>query len=276
MPEKKIHIGKISYINASPVYYGLEKELLPSWLKMVPDVPAVLNKKIMTGDLKISPISAAFYAMNHQDLMILPDLSISCYGEVMSVLLASNYPLNDLSGKRVLLSQESATATAFLKMIFISREIVPMYETGSVGDMDYCAESADAVLVIGDVALTNPWYETYQYCFDLGQLWYEMTTLPFVFALWVVRKDFAMQLPEKVREIHRLLLNSKEQGHQNMDEIIRSGSQRLDLSYGIIKAYFELLHCDLDARKIKAMAQFFDSLFKQGVLSEKPGINFFK
>lgn len=275
MLEKKIHIGKISYINASPVYYGLEKGLLPSWLKMVPDVPAVLNKKIMTGELKISPISAAFYAMNHKDLMILPDLSISCDGRVMSVLLASNYPLDDLSGKRVLFSQESASAAAFLKMIFISREIVPMYEIGAVGDMDYCTESADAVLVIGDVALTNPWYETYQYCFDLGQLWYEMTALPFVFALWAVRKDFAMQSPEKVREIHRLLLNSKEQGYQNMDEIIRSGSQRLDLGYGIIKAYFELLHCDLDAGKIKAMARFFDSLFKQGVLSEKPGINFF-
>ena len=99
MNDKKVTMGKISYINASPVFYGLDHGLLPPWLKMESDVPSVLNRKIITGQIKISPISAAFYAMNHKELLLLPDLSISCHGRVLSVILASHYPIDDLEGK---------------------------------------------------------------------------------------------------------------------------------------------------------------------------------
>ena len=69
MNDKKIYMGKISYINASPVFYGLDHGLLPAWLKMVADVPSALNRKIITGQIKVSPISAAFYAMNHREML---------------------------------------------------------------------------------------------------------------------------------------------------------------------------------------------------------------
>ncbi len=118
MKNIKIDMGKISYINASPVFYGLDHGLLPNWLNMVSDVPSVLNKKILAGNIEISPISAAFYAMNYKDLLLLPDLSISCHGPVMSVVLASNYPIDNLTGKQIMFSQESASAASFLKMIF--------------------------------------------------------------------------------------------------------------------------------------------------------------
>lgn len=275
MNTENVNMGKISYINASPVFYGLDHGLLPDWLKMVSDVPSALNRQIITGEIKVSPISAAAYAMNHEELLLLPDLSISCHGRVLSVLLASNYPIDELEGKKVVFTRESASAASFMKMIFNQRNISPVFEVGDVNNLKTVSGSADAVLVIGDFALKLPWDQNFEYVVDLGQLWYEMTQLPFVFAVWVVRRSFANKNPLIVTKIHELLLASKKMGYQNLDEVINAGKNKLDIERSIIKEYFGLLYCDLDEKKIKAMGLFFDSLFDQKILKEKIEVEFF-
>jgi len=272
----RISLGKISYINASPVYYGLDNGLLPDWLTMVPDVPSALNHQIITDQIEISPISAAFYAMNHEKLLLLPDLSISCHGNVLSVLCASNYELDDLDQKTVMFSQESASAASFLKMIFSQRQVYPDFKVGPVGDINQIPSGVDAVMVIGDTALTQPWQERYVHCFDLGGIWYEMTGLPFVFAVWVVRESFAKKYPEQVGQVLDLLHASKKQGYAHIDDVILAGTQKLKLSHSLIKRYFDLLICDLDPLKIKAMKIFFESLYEQDILDTPAKIRFFK
>ncbi len=273
--KSNIKMGKISYINASPVYYGLDNGLLPKWLALVPDVPAALNRQISQGDIEISPISAVFYAQNHEDLLILPDLSISCNGDVLSVICVGNYSLDDLSGKQVMFSNESATSASLLKMIFAQRKIFPKFRVGSVNDINQVPKEMDAVMVIGDAALAQPWDRRFKYRFDLGRVWHEMTGLPFVFALWVVRKNFARRHPDRVTAAHELLLASRTMGYENIENVIRAGQEKLGLSHSLIKTYYDLLVCDLDPLKVKAMGLFFDSLHDQGILSQKADINFF-
>lgn len=275
MNSEKTVMGKISYINASPVYYGLDNGLLPDWLEMDADVPSALNRKIIEGQIIISPISAAFYAMNHRELLLLPDLSISCHGRVMSVILASRYSIDELSGKTVRLSRESASAASFLKMIFYQRNVTPFFQTGDVSHIESVLQEVDAALIIGDTALTLPWREKFKYCIDLGQFWYEMTGLPFVFAVWVVRRSFAESNPLLVKKIHALLMASKESGYQNLDKIINISKEKLKIEQKLVKEYFDLLFCDLDDEKIKAMGLFFDSLFEQGILAERSVVRFF-
>ncbi|MEH0020834.1 MAG: menaquinone biosynthesis protein [Desulfobacter sp.] len=276
MQPKHVRMGKITYINASPVYYGLDNGLQPEWLTLIPDVPAALNHQIKTGRIDISPISAAFYAMNHEDLLILPDLSISCHGDVLSVICASKYPLDELTGKQVMFSNESASAASFLKMIFAQRKIVPEFKVGHVGDIAGIPDSVDAVMVIGDAALTQPWDQRFRYRFDLGGIWYEMTGLPFVFAVWVVRKAFAEQHPDMVKAAHDLLLASMAEGYAHLDSVIRSGHEKLEVSQELIQTYYDLLVCDLDPLKIKAMETFFNALYEQGILKHKAKICFFE
>ena len=218
-------MGKITYINASPVYYGLDHGMTPDWLRLVPDVPAALNHQIKTGRIDISPISAAYYAMNHRDLLLLPDLSISCHGDVLSVICASNYPLDELTGKQVMFSNESASGASFLKMIFADRGVRPEFRVGPVGDMDRIPEDVDAVMVIGDAALTQAWEQRFSFCFDLGRIWREMTGLPFVFAVWVVRKAFARDCPDQVKKAHQLLLASKDEGYAHLETIVDQGQK---------------------------------------------------
>ena len=272
---KNITIGKISYINASPVYYGLDHGLLPDWLSLHSNVPSELNRQIISGEIPLSPISAAFYAMHHKELFILPELSISCNGQVMSVILASHYPIKQLSGKTVLFSRDSASAAAFLKMIFHQQNIQANYMTGQVSNSAEIANKVDAALIIGDNALIHPWHENFTHVIDLGHLWYDMTGLPFVFALWVVRRDFAKANPVIVKQVHKLLLESKDMGYQHIKKIVKMASLKLKLDQKIVKQYFDLLFCDLDENKIEAMGVFFDYLYEQGILAEKAEIQLF-
>lgn len=278
MKNKKISIGRISYINASPVYYGLDNNLVdnfPVWLKMVSDVPSVLNKKIMNKEIVVSPISSITYAQNYKELLILPNLSISCKGRVLSVILLSNYSIENLDSKKVILSNESATAAGFLKMICLQKKIFPVFQSGSIKDISKIANT-DAVLVIGDTALKPPWDLNFKYSIDLGSFWFEITKMPFVFALWVVKRSFAKKNPKTIKTIHNLLLESKNKGYQNIEKIIVKRAKQLGLKQSVIKEYFDLLYCDLDKEKIRAVDLFFCSLFQMGLLKEKPVLNFFK
>lgn len=268
-------MGRISYINASPVYYGLDHGLAPDWLTLVTDVPAALNEQITAGDIDISPISAAYYAMHHRELLLLPDFSISCHGPVMSVICAANFPLDALTGKTVMFSRESATGAAFLQMIFARRGVVPDFRVGPVGDINAIPKEVDAVMVIGDAALTQPWKHRFAYCFDLGQIWYEMMHLPFVFAVWVVRRSYAAAHPQRVAQARELLVASREAGYANLDAVIAEGQAKLGLDRQVVAGYYDRLYCDLDPLKIKAMTCFFDALYQQKMLSSPAKIAFF-
>ncbi|MEX1299591.1 MAG: menaquinone biosynthesis protein [Desulfotignum sp.] len=271
-----LRLGRISYINASPVYYGLDHGLTPSWLTLVTDVPASLNRQIIDGSVDISPISAAHYAMHHQSLLLLPDLSISCHGPVMSVLCASHMPLDDLAGKTVMLTKESATAASFMKMIFAQLGVTPEFVTGDVGNIHQIPSDVNAVLVIGDAALTQPWNQRFAYCFDLGEIWHDMTQMPFVFAVWAVRKEVAAAHPETVTRALKLLWASRNSGYEHIDTVIAAGQAKLGLPASLVKKYYQHLFCDMDALKIEAMTWFFDILYREKILPSPVAVRFFQ
>lgn len=274
----KLKMGKINYINAFPVYYGIDQDenLLPDWIDLIPEPPADLNRRLVKGEIEISPISSAFYGMHHDKLLLLPNLSISCFGKVMSVVLMSRHPLENLGGKRIVLSGESETSAAFVKMIFLQRGVSPIFEKRRIKNLLEVQESADAVLVIGDTALREPWDSVFDFRIDLGELWYEMTGMPFVFAVWAVRRSFAEKRPEIVDKVIDVLLESKRQGDANMNHIIRRGADTLKLEKTYVKEYYECLFCDFDSRKIEALERFFHLLHKRQIFREEVKARFFK
>ncbi len=274
----KLKMGKINYINAFPVYYGIDQDenLLPDWIELIAEPPSDLNRRLVKGEIQISPISSAFYGMHHEELLLLPDLSISCHGKVMSVVLMSRYPIEDLDGKTVILTQESETSAAFVKMILLERDIHPVFETRKVKKLPDVKNSADAVLVIGDTALKEPWESVFDFRIDLGDMWYEMTGMPFVFAVWAVRRTFAQKKPEIVNKVIDLLLESKRQGDGHMNQIIRRGADTLGLKESYIKEYYDCLFCDFDIRKIEALECFFRFLHTQGIFEEEVKAGFFE
>jgi len=273
--EPKIKLGRISYVNVAPVYYLLDGSLKPEWCEIISSPPSALNKMLSTGEIDISPVSSAAYARHQDEWLLLPDLSISCMGRVMSVLLASKLPFEKLNNKKVVLTDDSASAAKLIELLFVKKNIRPVFEKITINKPSDIYADADAVLVIGDTALNRDWQEAYEYVWDLGQMWLELTGLPFVFSVWAVRKNFAEKRPDAVLAVIELLLRSKKEGLKNIKKIIIDASCRLGLHKDICKQYFNSLFYSLDSSQIKGLNTFFDYLCMEKIISDQVKLSFF-
>ena len=272
-----VRVGRISYMNVAPVYHGLDNGLRPGWMTLVSGPPARLNALLADPDtgLEISPVSSAAYAGHADDWALLPDLSISCRGPVMSVLLVSRRPMESLDGARVILTEESAAAAALLRLLFADGGVSPRFATGRVRSPDDLPDAAEAALVIGDAALREPWGDGFEWVYDLGDLWWQRTGLPFVFAVWAVRRDFADAHPYRVAAVRERFDASRRQGARRMDRIIGMAAGRLGLPRRTCRAYYRRLLYDLEADQIAGLQAFFDGLHRHGLLDRRVIPSFF-
>jgi chorismate dehydratase len=115
---------------------------------------------------------------------IISDYCISCDGEVASVCLFSNVPLNKI--ERILLDYQSRTSVELLKILIKQYwKVNPVLEATS-GEYQSKISGTTAALVIGDRALMQRKISPFIY--DLGLEWKKFTGLPFVFAAWISNK----------------------------------------------------------------------------------------
>jgi chorismate dehydratase len=244
-------------------------------MELVSETPAALNRMMEKEEIDISPVSSVAYARNYKDWDLLPGLSISSFGKVMSVILASNLPIEELDTRKILLSDESASAVEMLKLVLSWKNITPVYETGSIQEKNTARyQNYDAVLVIGNSALTGEWNRHFKYIWDLGSIWQHMTGLPFVFAVWAVRKSFFGKRPEVVAEVADLLRKSKQQGDLNLENIQEATSRLLDIDMDTCRIYFNRLNYDLEKIQIEGLTSFYQGLYRQGIIPEPVKISF--
>lgn len=271
----ELKIGRISYINVDPVYYQFDHEPMPPGMEVISRPPAVLNKMLVDRELDISSVSASAFARHSDQWMILPDLSISCYGKVLSVLLVSRHPLEELQDQTVLLTDESATAVDLLKLIFSLKGIRPGFKTGKVKTPAELGNVSDAGLVIGDAALKHRWEDSFAYVWDLCEIWNELTGLPFVFAVWAVRKSYARQYPDRVLTVLERLKTSKELGLRNLSDIVRLSSKKIGIDPDLCRTYYNSMYYSMSQPEVQCLGDFFNRLYANHIIYKKPELHFF-
>lgn len=232
--ESLLRIGKIPYANLFPIFYMLQKEC--DWFKyeFIEGVPSALNRLLRSGDIDISPSSSIEYLRCESQYALIEDHSISSKGPIGSILLLTKNPVEELGGKVILVSSQSETSVALLDIILKKFCGIECSLMSSGESLDFLISKADAFLVIGDEALkakktvTN--YElqirgdkdsSLPHVYDLGDLWYRNTGLPFVFALWIARKDCFAEKAELLGIFIRDLHKAKDLALQNLGKIAR-------------------------------------------------------
>src|SRR5262245_16883400 len=166
--EAAMRLGRISYVNMAPLFYGLEADV-----EEVTGVPTELSRMLLDGEIDIAPIPSIAYARNADRLRILPRVCVSSEGAVDSSQLITRMPFGQV--RSVAVTPESATSVVLTRILLPKAEILPL------------GLEADAKLLIGDAALHSA-YEDPTPHFDLGRLWLEKTGLPMVFAVWAARE----------------------------------------------------------------------------------------
>jgi chorismate dehydratase len=112
----KIKVGAVSYLNTKPLIYGFEQGMMADEIDLVIDYPANVAKLLVENkiDIGLIPVAAIPLLMEHY---IISDYCIGCDGEVASVCLFSQVPINEI--ETILLDYQSKTSVALLQLLLI-------------------------------------------------------------------------------------------------------------------------------------------------------------
>ncbi|QGG47759.1 menaquinone biosynthetic enzyme MqnA/MqnD family protein [Heliorestis convoluta] len=252
-----LRLGKVDYLNVLPIYHAFSSRSVPLEAELVAGVPALLNQKFLAGELDITPISSIAYARQPEAGWVLPDISISADGEVESILLFLNCPVEELQGKTIAVTTSSATSVVLLKILMeryfhISCSYQPLQPNLSEMLAQY-----PAALLIGDDALLARENCKRPYV-DLGFLWKEMTGLPMVYALWVIHRDYVQSKSHQIGSVVEAFQQSRRWGMNHRSEVIREARKICSLPTPLLERYFDTIRYDLDDSYRKAVEVFFD------------------
>ncbi|MDR0826506.1 MAG: menaquinone biosynthesis protein [Desulfovibrio sp.] len=264
-------MGRIAFLNVLPVYHALESGIIQHDYEIISAAPAELNRRMAEADLLASSVSCVEYARRSENYLLLSDLSISSDGPVRSVLFLSRTPLEDTWDKEILLSSQSHTSVLLLRMLLREVYGVEGINTcvGRPGSDIEAGRIPDAFLAIGDEALRFGRHPAYPHRLDLGEVWKKHTGLPFVFGLWIARRDAGVDSPG------RLLRASRDWGLSHREEILRvAGAAYPYLSLSDLEDYFSCLEYSLGERELAGLELFWQKLAAAGEIAVSPELVF--
>ena len=260
-------IGRIPYINCYPVYGAIDRGVIHLDAQLVDGVPSDLNRRMATGELDISVVSAVEYARDSARYLLLPDLAISCDGPVRSVMLFSRRPASELGGRNVLVSRSSMTSVALLELLFENVwHTSPRFVPGDAEVRDVVEstdDATDARLVIGDAALVlgSTQRDRYPYVYDLGEAWKQWTDQPFVFAVWVAQRSTNVR---QALNAHAGLIASRDWGLSHLPDLAEQAHQATGVSRLICDDYLSGLDYGLSYPHLAGLTEFYRRLVERG------------
>jgi chorismate dehydratase len=267
---KKVRIGMVNYINTAPIYEEWKNTVNnPEWI-VTEAPPSTLNQLLAEDRLDLGLVSSYEYAVRPHKYRILRDLSISATGPVGSVFLFSTVRPEELSDKLVLLTGQSETSIALVKIVLEEfYSIHPRYRVADIFDPRSYEEEVGAVLAIGDDALRLREEQRYSIQLDLADVWNKYTGLPFVFAVFAVREEFVAVQQEVLTEIWQTLINCRNNGKDRLKEISQLVAPRIPMDVESCYNYLLNIEHNLDSNHQQALKTFFQYLIKRGDISDK-------
>jgi chorismate dehydratase len=272
----KLKLGSPLYINTLPLLFYFPQNN-PSF-EIILEVPKKLNQSLAKGEIHGSLSSSVFYAKNFRNYLILPDISISAVGEVKSVILYHKVPLEKLDNKKIGITPETESSFNLLRILLeefigIKPKYIELYKNwGTLTEEE--KKEFSGYLAIGDEALILQFNNRNKSALitDLAELWLKYTHLPFVFALFIVRKDIAKKYKNKLKEFCNNLYYARAQAFSNLREIVKKS--HLNLPKEFLFNYLTHLEYDFSGLKQRAFITFCEYLLKLGLIKELPKLRF--
>jgi chorismate dehydratase len=242
-----IRIGAVNYLNTKPLIHELDTLAPQATLDL--DLPSRLADRLADGDLDVAliPVIEVFRAGGYP---LVPGVSIASHGPVLSVTLFSRRPWPEI--RSVALDVGSRTSACLTQVILQQRHGVRPDLRQLPMDADPEAVDADAVLLIGDRAM-RACLPGFAYAYDLGQEWHDWTGLPFVYAVWAVRRGVDL------RGVDDALRQAKERGRRAAGVIAQREAPHLGLDAGFCRRYLtNIIHYDLGPREFAGLGRYYE------------------
>lgn len=237
-------VGSVQALNTVPLTRGLEDQVVYA-------TPARLSEMLRRDELDAALVSVVEPLLNER-YDILDGIAVASLGEVKSVFLAHRQPLEQ--AKRVFCDTASLTSVTLLKVLLAERGLKPDFQPL---ESYAAAREKDFVLLIGDAALDFAFASHDHEIFDLGTAWFELTKLPFVFAVWALRRGV------ENTALRQQLHDAKDFGLDTLDHIIAT---RTEYDPDFRRDYLGWhIHYHLGADEKRGIARFMEFLQKHGL-----------
>jgi chorismate dehydratase len=237
-------VGSVKALNTVPLTRGIEDQIVYA-------TPAKLAEMLRLDELDAGLVSVVEPLLNDR-YDILDGIAVASLGEVKSVLLAHRQPLEQM--REVYCDTASLTSVRLLKVLLAERGLNPEFKP--LPDYNFVTPP-DNLMLIGDAALDFLFGQHEHRIYDLGAAWFEMTGLPFVYAVWALRRG--VHNPD----LRRQLRDAKDFGVETLDHIIGT---RTEYTLDFRKDYFGWhLHYHLGSDERRGIARFMELLRNHGV-----------
>jgi chorismate dehydratase len=237
-------VGSVPYLNAVPLTRGLESEVVFA-------TPAKLAEMLQRDELDAALVSVTEPLFSER-YDILDGVAVASLGEVKSVFLAHRGSVSE--AKEVFCDPASLTSVNLLRVLLEEQEIRPTFKRLESYDHG-CLP--DYTLLIGDPAIDFLRARHEHEIWDLGAAWFELTGLPFVYAVWALRRGI------RYERLARQLRDAKDFGLDTLDYIISTRNE-YDLSFR--KDYLGWhIHYHLGVDEKRGLKRFADLLTKHGI-----------
>jgi len=238
--------GSVRYLNAAPLTRGLEEEVIFT-------TPARLAEMLEQNELDAALVSVTEVLLKDR-YDVLDGIAIASLGEVKSVLLAHRKPLEQ--AREIFCDPASLASVHLLRVLMAERGLKPEFKTLESYDF---ASLPDYALLIGDPALDFLFGPHDHETWDLGQAWDELTGLPFVYAVWALKRGI------NNTDLRRQLREACNFGLDTLESIIRI---RTEYTPEFRKDYLGWhIHYHLGTDEKRGLEKFIELLRKHGVNS---------
>jgi chorismate dehydratase len=236
-------VGSVPYLNAVPLTRGLEEQIL-----FAP--PSELARLLQRDALDAALVSLTEVLLNDR-YDILDGIAVASLGEVRSVFLAHRRPLAEMG--EIYCDTASLASLNLLKVLLAENGLHPALRPLP----DYqAAPLRENVLLIGDQALEFARSSPPHQLWDLGAAWFDLTGLPFVYAVWALRR-----VPNEA--LRRRLRQARNFGLDTLNDII---STRTDFDYDFRKNYLSRhIQYHLGEQERRGIARFVALLRQHGL-----------
>ena len=175
-------MGAVGYLNARPLTWALDA-YPDRWLVRY-DVPSVCASLLHQGDVDLGLIPSIEY-LGREDYRFVPGVGIGSRGRVASVALYTRKDMGEI--RSIALDTISRTSVTLIQVLCrhhfrISPAFVPHGP-----DLAAMTSVCDAGLLIGDPAFDADHESLGLQKLDLGEVWTQVTGLPFIYAAWTGR-----------------------------------------------------------------------------------------
>ena len=184
---RKIKVSAVSYTNTLPFLQGIKSSDIISEIELSVDYPSECARKVIEDEADLGIIPVAGLA-NLKTYHILGEYCIGTKDYVDSVFIFSHKSIEEIETLK--LDKQSRTSNGLARILLKHhwKRNVTLTES----------DQADAFVLIGDRTFGRK--EEFQYVYDLGHFWKELTGLEFAFAVWVSKKELPIAFQTKFNQ----------------------------------------------------------------------------